>query len=133
MMKILNNCIDSYRHIPYTLKHYVKMLQLQKQYIGHVKYPFHDLDKVLMYFFLPFLGIKIIKKMHKTINRHHITEYKDSDECNYDEAIIDWESARYTKKDKPLTALEITQLKWRNSKHYPFLLSSLRKFKLYNN
>lgn len=131
-MNIINECVKSFKHIPYTFKHYLMMCELQKQYIGYVKYPFHDLDKLFMYLFFPFLGVNKISKIHKKYNKHHIVEYKDFDKCNYEEAILDWESAHYTKPDKPLTALEITNLKWTNSKHYPFLLNELRKFKLYN-
>lgn len=60
------------------------------------------IGKVLMHIFLPFLGTDKIKKIHQKYNAHHIkyTKYLP----NYEEAIIDWECARFTKKDKPLTA-----------------------------
>ena len=99
---MIKNIIASWKHIPYTLKHYVAFLKLEKKLLGYYKYKFHDLDKVLMYLFIPFIGTHRIKMIHRKINRHHIVV--DKTNCNYEEAIIDWECARFTKKDKPLTA-----------------------------
>lgn len=45
---IISNIIDSWKHIPYTLRHYIAFLKTEKKYIGYYKYKFHDLDKVLM-------------------------------------------------------------------------------------
>ena len=108
MSKILNNIKNSYKHIFYTLKHYFAFMKLQKTLLGYYKYKFHDLDKVLMYIFLPFLGTDKIKKIHQKYNAHHIkyTKYLP----NYEEAIIDWECARFTKKDKPLTARQTFEM-----------------------
>lgn len=46
----------------YTLRHYIAFLKTEKKYIGYYKYKFHDLDKVLMYIIIPWLGTKRIKK-----------------------------------------------------------------------
>ena len=126
---MFENVIKSWKHIPYTLKHYIEFMKLQKKLLGRYKYKFHDLDKILMYIFLPFLGTKTIKKIHKKINRHHVihTLYK---RCNYEEAIIDWECARFTKPDKPETAREMNEIKFKNTIHYPFLLEQIDKFGL---
>ena len=72
MSKILNNIKNSYKHIFYTLKHYFAFMKLQKTLLGYYKYKFHDLDKVLMYIFLPFLGTDKIKKKYIK-NIMHIT------------------------------------------------------------
>lgn len=106
-------------------------MKLQKKLLGRYKYKykFHDLDKILMYIFLPFLGTKRIKRIHKKINRHHVihTFYKQR---NYEEAVIDWECARFTKPDKPETAREVIDIKFKDTVHYPFLLEQIEKFGL---
>lgn len=129
-MYILKNIKECYLHIPYTFKHYIKIIELQFFYYGRVKYFLHDLDKIAMYVLLPFLGVKKIKKIHRKWSKHHIWEDKPEKKCNYEEAILDWESAHYTKIDKPLTALEIVESKWKNSVHYPFLVKELQKIGL---
>jgi hypothetical protein len=128
---MLTNIINSWKHIPYTWYHYLAFLDTEKKLLGYYKYKFHDLDKILMYIFLPFLGTKRIKKIHKKFNKHHIIDYKNQNECNYEEAIIDWECARFTKPDKQETArVNAEQSKFKNGKHYPFLLEELDKLNL---
>lgn len=78
---IISNIIDSWKHIPYTLRHYIAFLKTEKKYIGYYKYKFHDLDKVLMYIIIPWLGTKRIKKIHRAINKHHIQNHKAAYEC----------------------------------------------------
>lgn len=101
---IISNIIDSWKHIPYTLRHYIAFLKTEKKYIGYYKYKFHDLDKVLMYIIIPWLGTKRIKKIHRAINKHHIQNHKAAYECNYEEAVIDWECCRLTKPNEPMSA-----------------------------
>ena len=128
---MIKNIIDSWKHIPYTFYHYLAFLDLEKELLGYYKYKFHDWDKLFMYIFFPFLGTKLIKKIHRKINRHHIVDYKNQDKCNYEEAILDWECARITKPDKPETARENAEKpKFKNSKHYPFLIEALDKLRL---
>jgi len=127
--EMIKNIIKSWKHIPYTLKHYIAFLKLEKKLLGYYKYKFHDLDKVLMYLFIPFIGTHRIKMIHRKINRHHITFYKTN--CNYEEAIIDWECSRFTKADKPRTAREIVNDRPdKNSRHYYELVRQLNKFNL---
>ena len=130
MNRILKNIRDSYRHIPYTFKHYLMVLKLEKKYIGYYKYPFHDLDKLLMYIFLPFLGTLKIKKLHRKWNKHHINDDKPREKLNFEEAILDWESARFTKADKQLNARETVEFYKKNSKYYDDLIQQLEKFGL---
>lgn len=94
------NIIESWQHIPYTLKHwyYVNKISWERQ---NKLYPLHDIDKVIMYTFCPFLGTDKISELHQKLAKHHIRNKKDPD---YKQAIIDWESARFTKPDKPLNA-----------------------------
>lgn len=103
---MIANIIDSYKHIPYTLRHYLAFLRTEKKYIGCYKYKFHDLDKVLMYIFIPWLGTSRIKRIHRYINKHHIQNSKEPSECNYEEAVIDWECCRLTKPKEPMSARE---------------------------
>lgn len=106
-MNIITNIKKSYKHIPYSFKHYIMVMKMEKKYIGYYKYPFHDLDKIFMYIFFPFLGTKVIQKIHTRFAKHHLRKYKKH--MNFDEAILDWESARFTKPDKPMNAWETYQ------------------------
>ena len=99
---MIDNIIDCYKHVPYTWKHYLAFLKLERSLLGYYKYKFHDLDKLFWYIFFPFLGTKRIKKIHQKFNKHHIQYNKFI--CNYEEAVIDWECARFTKADKQRTA-----------------------------
>jgi len=127
---MINNILKCWNHIPYTIKHYIAFLKLQKKLLGYSKYKFHDLDKIFMYILIPFIGTKRIKKIHKAINRHHIIDTKRRS-CNYEEAIIDWECSRSTKPDKPYTARDVANFpKFKNTKHYPELIKQLNKFNL---
>lgn len=129
MIQIFQNIIESYKHIPYTWKHYCMVMQLQKFYIGYYKYKFHDVDKLIMYSLFPWLGTKRINKIHRKYAKHHLIAGKKN--MHFDEAIIDWESARYTKPDKPLNAYQVYK-----SRYFEFgddLLPYLRKFNLIDN
>lgn len=108
---MIKNIISSYKHIPYTICHYFYFMKIQKKLLGRYKYLFHDLDKILMYIFIPWLGTKKIKKIHQSINKHYIKIHKFSYECNYEEAIIDWECFRFSKKEKQMTAREYLEYK----------------------
>lgn len=80
------------------------MYKLQLKYIGYIKFPFHDLDKLFMYIFLGFIGVKRISKIHRKYAKHHLCIGKRFTFNNILEAVLDWESARFTKPDKPLNA-----------------------------
>lgn len=135
MIKFLKNIKDCYKHVPYTWNHYLAFMKVQKYVFGYYKYKFHDWDKLMMYIFLPFINIKKISKIHQKINKHHPIYFKNkekilkkSDKVNWEEAIIDWECARYTKPDKPLNARDTLY------KFYPEYISIvepiLRKYNL---
>ena len=59
----------------------------------------HDLDKVPLYLIF---GKDLTSKWHNRFARHH--NWKT--EIDIYEAIADWDSARFTKPDKPLDAME---------------------------
>lgn len=109
MNQLFKNTIDSYKHIPYTMKHKLAVLKVERQCIGKtsLRILLHDMDKVLLYLIFPFLGSKKIGAIHKKISRHHHYS-KDSNPTEKDlqEMIFDWESARFTKSDKPQSARE---------------------------
>lgn len=129
-MDTKKNIIESYKHIPYTLKHYIAFLKTEKKLLGTYKYKLHDLDKIFMYIFVPFLGAKKIKDIHRK-RMHHIEKEKNIEDCNYEEAIIDWECSRFTKPDKPETARELTEHKYpKYPKHYNQLINVLNKLNL---
>lgn len=80
-------------------------------------FPFHDFWKMINVFLF---GDKIATKIHRRFSRHHphtfqIEVYENGefvarmdlrDIKNKVEAAIDWESARFTKPDKPLNAYD---------------------------
>ncbi len=71
----------------------------------------HDMDKM---FLLLFYSKKDINKFHNSMASHHDNEIPKT-ELDYIEMVLDWESARYTKDDKPYNAYD-TMIKY-----YPHL------------
>ena len=122
MKQILENIIGSYRHFPYTWKHYLAFLKVEKKLLGRYKYKFHDWDKLVLFIFCPFLGERRINQLHQKLCSHHPTyttgrnwkkHFKSPKNIDFLQAVIDWECARYTKPDKPLNARETME------KYYP--------------
>ena len=62
----------------------------------------HDLDKMYL---LLFYRKKDIEGIHRELSRHHDNDI-EKDYLDYVEMVLDWESARYTKPDKPLNAYD---------------------------
>lgn len=89
--------------INYTYRHKKAFLQVEKQLLGKNTFAgyTHDLLKMFSYFFL---GIKITYFLHDKLNFHHTENIFKI--YNYEEMVIDWECARFTKPDKPLNAYE---------------------------
>lgn len=92
------------------------------------RYLVHDMDKVLMNL-LDIPGNEI-KKIHRESKNHHYIEGKEYSRIDYIEMIIDWESARYTKEDKPLNAKN-TLIKYYNN-IYGEIMPLLREMGLDN-
>ena len=136
MKHLFNNIIGSYKHIPYTWKHYLAFLKVEKKLLGEYRYKFHDWDKLFMYVFLPWLGVERISKIHQKYNSHHpswsdkygIDQLKKAYNIDFVEAIIDWECARYTKKDKSLNAYDTLFAYYPEYQH--FVLPMLAELKL---
>lgn len=115
MIKLIENIKGSYNHIPYTWKHYLAFCKVSKELTGKVVNRFHDWDKLALFILCPWLGERIINQFHQRINKHHPTysigkewkrQLKSPKGINWEEALIDWECARFTKPDKPLNAEE---------------------------
>ncbi len=63
---------------------------------------YHDMDKVIMN--LIDIPYEEVKKIHRLNSRHHYIPNTTYTKADYLEMIFDWESARYTKDDKPANA-----------------------------
>lgn len=94
-------------YIEYTYKHRKIVIYLAKKYFKKNKdllkrVELHDLDKLFMYLFYE-------KESASDIHRDMISHHQNSipkTELDYMEMVLDWESARYTKPDKPLNAYD---------------------------
>lgn len=88
--------------VKYTLKHKGAMLKLWYKCntkVSLTRVLLHDCDKLIMY---PIFGKEFTSKFHKNKSRHH--NYKNFND--FAESYLDYASARYTKPDKPLHALD---------------------------
>ena len=94
-------------YIEYTYKHRKVVMLLAEKYfkdneelLEQIKY--HDLDKLYMYLFC---DKSKTSKFHREQTRHHVNDL-EKNHFDYIEMVLDWESARYTKPDKPLNAYD---------------------------
>jgi len=99
--------MNNKEHIEYTYKHRKVVMLLAKKYFKDniellERIEFHDLDKLFMYLFY---DKKSVSKIHRDLSNHHENELP-KDYLDYVEMVLDWESARYTKPDKPLNAYD---------------------------
>lgn len=103
--------------IQYNIKHRNAVLKVERQCRGYntLLCRIHDLDKLIM--MILFIPDKWISKIHRTYSWHHVENKIGW--LNIEEAVLDWESARYTKPDKPLNARETCRLL------YPSLLGEV--------
>lgn len=94
--------MDRFEKVKYTLEHRKAFRKIEKQLFGKNTFRslFHDLDKVILY---PILGVEKTRYLHRKYSRHHLRAHTYKDFC---QQVIDWESCRYTKPDKPLNAYE---------------------------
>lgn len=90
----------------YTYKHRKLLTFLAKKYYDNEalleQLKIHDLDKMYL---LLFYEKKDIEGVHRKLSSHHDNELSKS-ELDYMEMVLDWESARYTKPDKPFNAYD---------------------------
>lgn len=94
-------------HIKYTYKHRLIVMKLAEKYFKDNKellerMKYHDIDKLFLYLFY---DKKAVSKLHRDLSSHHENELEKT-KLDYMEMVLDWESARYTKPDKPLNAYD---------------------------
>ena len=107
-------------YIEYTYKHRKIVMLLAKKYFNEnpkilEQIKCHDLDKMFMYLFY---DKKDISRIHRDLCKHHDNDLEKG-YLDYVEMVLDWESARYTKPDKPLNAYDTLY------KYYPNLIDSI--------
>ena len=116
-------------HIEYTYKHRKIVIYLAEKYFSKnqellKQIQLHDLDKLFMYLFY---DKKHCSSIHRQLISHHDNELEKT-KLDYIEMVLDWESARYTKPDKPLNAYDTLY------KYYPDMekeiLPILREMKI---
>lgn len=76
-----------------------KMVQKLAREKGY-SFPFHDFVKMVN---VLLFGDRIATKLHRRFSNHH---ERNGDIKNKIEAVFDWESARFTKPEKPLNAFQ---------------------------
>lgn len=83
-----------------TCRHWlwVNRLALRQGYF----FPFHDVLKGIN---ILIFGDRLATKWHRQFSRHHLSPVT-GDIHNKLEAAFDWESARFTKPEKPLNAVQ---------------------------
>ena len=93
-------------HIEYTYKHRKIVMYLANKYVKDEavlkQIQNHDIDKLFMYLFY---NKKDVSALHRQLSLHHENEI-EKNKADYIEMVLDWESARYTKPDKPLNAYD---------------------------
>ena len=95
-----------YNHMIYTLKHKIAIISLSYEYLGHIsnRLMLHDTEKLVLY---EHMDTKTAHHYHSDFSVHHYKYISNLDIVNQEsliECVLDYESARYTKPDKPLNA-----------------------------
>ena len=117
-------------YIEYTYLHRKVVMYLANKYIKRDKekilkqIQYHDMDKLFMYLFY---DKKDVSAMHRKLSSHHENEI-EKNYIDYIEMILDWESARYTKPDKPLNAYDTLYKYYTNMEHE--ILPILKEFEI---
>lgn len=112
--------MKNFEHIKYTYKHRKIVVKLAEKYFKSnpevlEQVATHDLDKMYLYLFF---DKKDVSHIHRESSAHHENDLEKT-YIDYVEMVLDWESARYTKPDKPLNAYE-TLIKF-----YPSMLGEI--------
>lgn len=94
---------NRFNSLAYTVRHRKAFRQVEKELFGRVSLRgyLHDLDKVFLY---PILGKKRTQKIHQRHAHHHLA--RAHTRADFEEMVVDWECARFTKPDKPLNAYD---------------------------
>lgn len=105
--------------IQYIRKHRAAFFETYKRLYGKIPWYsyLHDLDKIVMLC----LGIPphIVSKIHRFYSMHHVEGISG---IAYRDMIVDWECARLTKEDKPLTAWQTMRT------YYPHMHRKLMRY-----
>lgn len=88
--------------------HRKAIVEIEKQTVGRntIAIKLHDIDKIIMLALM--IPKDLTSKIHRLTSPHHKTSYFPIK--NYYEMVFDWESARYTKPEKQLTARQTIEL-----------------------
>lgn len=103
-MKNFEYCAYTYRHrqaIKYLIEKIIHDEELKTEMLKRAE--LHDIDKLVMY---QVLERKDVHNIHSKTVSHHMTNDIPKSYNDYVEAILDYESAGYTKPDKPLNAYD---------------------------
>ena len=97
----------NFEKLVYTYKHRKILMFLAKKYFDNnngliERLKHHDMDKMYL---LLFYEKKDIESYHRAMSTHHDNDLEKK-ELDYIEMVLDWESARYTKDDKPFNAYD---------------------------
>ena len=139
-MKNLEYCIYTYKHrnaMKYLFNKYIKFNPELTDDLKNALYQRileHDIDKMFLYLTL---DKEKASKIHRNTASHHMENNLSKNELDYFEAILDYESAGYTKPDKPLNAYDtikklknqLSEEKYRNLKR---MLKKLNIYKSYS-
>lgn len=102
--------------LKYIKEHRAAFLVTYKKLFGKIPWYsyLHDLDKIVMLC----LGVPptVASKIHGFFSMHHVEGIRG---IAYQDMIVDWECARLTKEDKPLTAWETLHT------YYPHMVGKL--------
>ncbi len=98
--------MKNFEELVYTYRHRKVVLYLADLYFNNEELleqlNDHDMDKMYL---LLFFEKKKISEFHSKMTTHHDNQIPKT-KLDYIEMILDWESARYTKEDKPLNAYD---------------------------
>lgn len=103
-MKNFEWCAYTYRHrraFLYVAEKIISEKDLKEEIMKRGRV--HDMDKMLLY---PFFSQKEVQDWHVFHQPHHLESGLGKDDVDLAETVIDYESAPYTKPDKPLNAYD---------------------------
>lgn len=92
-------------YIKYTIRHKLQIFKMWRMFNTKVslwRVLMHDMDKLFMYSYMD-------KEVASNEHRNHAKHHNINTDNDFYEAYLDWASARYTKLDKPLDAIETAE------------------------
>ena len=125
MKNIINEIKNRLHNMKYTWDHKLAIYRIWKKEdtgVSLFTVIMHDMDKIIMY---PLLGKKLTKKIHNAHANHHNCKKL----YHYLEKYLDCASARYTKPDKPMDAVETFAKLYPQHLHIAESIYSLTRYK----